>query len=113
MNSSALFDKAGMRWYIRKYQVLYNIRQPIINSIYAALFFKVSRQKPCVIHRYGKPPDAQIEKDILGQATAVLADEENEVNSNSHIIAFTSLNGTTVLYPALNISTSDLDIPQR
>ena len=34
VNSSALFDVAGMRWYQRKYHVLYTIRQPIINSIY-------------------------------------------------------------------------------
>ena len=34
VNSSALSDKAGMRWYQRKYHVLYNIIQPIINSIY-------------------------------------------------------------------------------
>ena len=34
MNSSTLFDVAGMRWYQRKYHVLYIIRQPIINSIY-------------------------------------------------------------------------------
>ena len=33
VNSSALFDGAGMRWYQRKYHVLYTIRQPIINSI--------------------------------------------------------------------------------
>ena len=33
VNSSALFDVAGMRWYQRKYHVLYTIRQPIINSI--------------------------------------------------------------------------------
>ena len=32
VNSSALFDVAGMRWYQRKYHVLYTIRQPIINS---------------------------------------------------------------------------------
>ena len=34
VNSSTLFDVAGMRWYQRKYHVLYIIRQPIINSIY-------------------------------------------------------------------------------
>ena len=34
VNSSALFDGAGMRWYQRKYHVLYTIRQTIINSIY-------------------------------------------------------------------------------
>ena len=34
VNSSALFDVAGMRWYKRKYHVLYTIRQPIINTIY-------------------------------------------------------------------------------
>ena len=34
VNSSALFDVAGMRWYQRKYHVSYAIRQPIINSIY-------------------------------------------------------------------------------
>ena len=34
VNSSALFDVAGMRWYQRKYHVLYTIRKPIINSIY-------------------------------------------------------------------------------
>ena len=34
VNSSALFDGAGMRWYQRKYHVLYTIRQIIINSIY-------------------------------------------------------------------------------
>ena len=34
VNSSTLFDVAGMRWYQRKYHVLYTIRQPIINSIY-------------------------------------------------------------------------------
>ena len=33
VNSSALFDVAGMRWYQRKYHVLYTIRQPIIDSI--------------------------------------------------------------------------------
>ena len=33
VNSSALFDVAGMRWYQRKYHVLYTIRQPIIKSI--------------------------------------------------------------------------------
>ena len=34
VNSSALFDGAGLRWYQRKYHALYTIRQPIINSIY-------------------------------------------------------------------------------
>ena len=34
VNSSTLFDVAGMSWYQRKYHVLYIIRQPIINSIY-------------------------------------------------------------------------------
>ena len=34
VNSSTLFDVAGMRWYQRKYHVLYIIRQPIITSIY-------------------------------------------------------------------------------
>ena len=34
VNSSTLFDVAGMRWYQRKYHVLHIIRQPIINSIY-------------------------------------------------------------------------------
>ena len=34
VNSSALFDGAGMRWYQRIYHALYTIRQPIINSIY-------------------------------------------------------------------------------
>ena len=34
MNSAALFDIVGMKWYQRKYYVLYNIRKPIINSIY-------------------------------------------------------------------------------
>ena len=34
VNCSALFDVAGMRWYVSKYYVLYIIRQPIINSIY-------------------------------------------------------------------------------
>ena len=34
VNSSALFDGAGMRWHQRKYHVLYTIRQTIINSIY-------------------------------------------------------------------------------
>ena len=34
VNSSALFGVAGMRWYQRKYHVLYTIRKPIINSIY-------------------------------------------------------------------------------
>ena len=34
VNSSALFDVTGMRWYQRKYHVLYTIRKPIINSIY-------------------------------------------------------------------------------
>ena len=33
VNSSDLFDVAGMRWYQRKYYVLYTIRQPIIDSI--------------------------------------------------------------------------------
>ena len=33
VNSSTLFDVAGMRWYQRKYHVLYIIRQPTINSI--------------------------------------------------------------------------------
>ena len=34
VNSSALFDVAGMRWYQRKYDVLHIIKQPIISSIY-------------------------------------------------------------------------------
>ena len=34
VNSSTLFDKAGLRWYQSKYYVLYIIRQPIINSMY-------------------------------------------------------------------------------
>ena len=34
VNSGALFDVAGMRWYQRKYHALYTIRQPVINSIY-------------------------------------------------------------------------------
>ena len=34
VNCSALFDVAGMRWHVRKYHVLYTIRQPIIHSIY-------------------------------------------------------------------------------
>ena len=34
VNSSTLFDVAGMSWCQRKYHVLYIIRQPIINSIY-------------------------------------------------------------------------------
>ena len=34
VNSSALFDVAGMRWHQRKYHVLHIIRQQIINSIY-------------------------------------------------------------------------------
>ena len=33
MNSTALFDIAVMKWYQRKYYVLYNIRNPIMNSI--------------------------------------------------------------------------------
>ena len=34
VSSTALFDIAVMKWYQRKYYVLYNIRKPIINSIY-------------------------------------------------------------------------------
>ena len=34
VNYSALFDGAEMRWYQRKYHVLYTIRKQIINSIY-------------------------------------------------------------------------------
>ena len=34
VNSSALFDVAGLGWCQRKYHVLYTITQPIINSIY-------------------------------------------------------------------------------
>ena len=33
VNSSTLFDKAGLRWNQSKYYVLYIIRQPIINSM--------------------------------------------------------------------------------
>ena len=34
VNSAALFDIAVMKWYQKKYYVLYNIRKPIINSIH-------------------------------------------------------------------------------
>ena len=34
VNSHALFELVGMRWYQWKYYVLYNIRQPIMNPIY-------------------------------------------------------------------------------
>ena len=34
VNSSTLFDVAGISWHQRKYHVLYTIRKPIINSIY-------------------------------------------------------------------------------
>ena len=33
VNCSALFDVAGLKWYVRKYHVLYTTRQPLINSI--------------------------------------------------------------------------------
>ena len=39
VNSSALFDGAGMRWYERKYHVLYTIRQTIIN--YLLIYFMI------------------------------------------------------------------------
>ena len=34
VNSRALFELVGMMWYQRKYNVLYNIRQLIMNPIY-------------------------------------------------------------------------------
>ena len=34
VNFAALFDIAVMKWYQKKYYVLYNIRKPIINSVH-------------------------------------------------------------------------------
>ena len=34
VNSCALFNILGMRWYQRKYHVLYTIRQPVMNPIH-------------------------------------------------------------------------------
>ena len=40
VNSSTLFDVAGMSWYQRKYHVLYIIRQPIINYLWIYLMIR-------------------------------------------------------------------------